>query len=286
MNLYHYTTGQGLRGILNSSELRCSNVNFLNDPSEESYFIELLEEVFSKSAEVKNIYHTLFSKSFQTAIVDPLDRFVASFSKNQDSLSMWNHYAKGNGYNIELDIEKIIENNNGNNISIQKVELVYDKSSQLKNINDYILGFKEDCTRYLELKKQINNAKTEEEQNEYGHEQMCIIEDFNQGIFKLRLIFKHQAYEREEEVRLIISENEIEQNTSKFRVSENGVFIEFIPLRLNLTNELKSITIHPLCGELHLRGIKKFINSKIKRSKSQINVEEDIKISKIPFRIV
>ena len=41
MTLYHYTSGQGLSGIFDSKELHCSNVNFLNDPSEQSYVYDL-----------------------------------------------------------------------------------------------------------------------------------------------------------------------------------------------------------------------------------------------------
>lgn len=53
MKAYHYTSGQGLFSILNSQELWCSNLRFMNDPSEESYFEQLMEELCSAKEEFK-----------------------------------------------------------------------------------------------------------------------------------------------------------------------------------------------------------------------------------------
>lgn len=280
MTLYHYTSGQGLFGIINSEELHCSNVNFLNDPSERSYFQNILDHIFKDSSECKRIYDTLFNDSFQKAVVDPFDSFVASFSKNADSLSMWNYYAKGNGYNIGLEIDDIIAQNRNTNVYIQKVELNYNKEEQIDRTREFILSQRNNCDKYHDLDKQILNAQNEDDHYEYTHEQDNLINDFNTEVYKLKLGFKHQAYEREQEVRLIISEFEPEQKTTRFKISENGVFVEYFPLKLNLKSKLKSITIHPLSGQLHLDGTKKFLSSKY------LDKKIEIKVSTIPFRIV
>nr|WKN38040.1 DUF2971 domain-containing protein [Tunicatimonas sp. TK19036] len=283
MILYHYTTGQGVFGIFDKSELFCSNINFLNDPSEESYFKELLKDTFANSTKCKNIYETLYSESYQGSIVNPFDIFILSFSKNQDSLSMWNYYAKGNGYNIGLDIDKIIEANENENIVIQNVKLEYNKSEQIKAITNFLLSFEEQYDTFLAWEEEKNKAKQlndEPKYHELNHEQGHIIERFNDEIYKLKIRFKHHAYEREEEVRLIISEDESKQNTTRFRVSENGVFVKFFPLKINLESSVKSLKAHPFCGDLHLDGLKKFVSSKIR------NNDLEISRSKIPFRIV
>lgn len=155
MTLYHYTSGQGLYGILNSSQLHCSDVNFMNDPSERTYFLDLLEIVFEKANECKDIYLELYNKSYQDAVTDPFDRYVASFSKNPDSLSMWNYYAKGNGYNLGLDIDKIIEVNEGKELYIQKIELNYKRDKQIDETIAFIRGQKENSERYNEIEKII-----------------------------------------------------------------------------------------------------------------------------------
>lgn len=280
MRLYHYTSGQGLFGIINSDELQCSNINFLNDPSEKSYFQDLCKFVCKESNDCKQIFSTLFNDSFQKAVVDPFETFIASFSKNEDSLSMWNYYAKGNGYNIGIDIDKIIEENNDVNLAIQKIDLIYDREKQIMDTLNFIQGHKESSDKYRDYDDKLKAVEKEDDYYEYSEEQNHLIEEFNYGIYGLGLGFKHKAYEREQEVRLIISENEMEQRTTKFKVSENGVFVEYFPLKLNLKSNLKSITIHPLNGQLHLEGTKKFV------SLQNLAKETEIKVSEIPFRMV
>jgi hypothetical protein len=280
MTLYHYTSGQGLYGILNSSQLHCSDVNFMNDPSERTYFLDLLEVVFIKAHDCKDIYSGLYNKSYQDAVTDPFDRYVASFSKNPDSLSMWNYYAKGNGYNLGLDIDKIIEANRDENFYIQKIELNYKREQQIDETVAFIRSQKENCNRYNEIGKIIKGGVSEDDYYDLGYEQHNLIGEFNEGIYKLALGFKHYAYEREEEVRLVISENEVEQKSTRFKTSENGVFVEYLPLKLDLKTNLKSVTVHPLNADLHLSGAKRFINSIFHNQKI------DIKMSSIPFRLV
>src|SRR5689334_19474832 len=148
MTLYHYTSGQGLFGIINSGKLHCTNVNFLNDPSEQSYFQQILAIVFAEYEDTRDVYSTLFNESFQKAVLDPFEKFIASFSKNPDSLSMWNYYAKGNGYNIGLDIDKIIEQNGDSNLAIQKIELIYDQKIQIEKTKEFLQGHNINCNKY------------------------------------------------------------------------------------------------------------------------------------------
>src|SRR5688572_14351294 len=117
MTLYHYTSGQGLFAIVNSGQLHCSHIDFMNDPSESFYFSTVLENVFDKVPKTKEIYSTLFNESYHRAVADPFEKFIASFSMNEDSLSMWNYYSKGNGYNLGLDVDGIINNNQNENVS-------------------------------------------------------------------------------------------------------------------------------------------------------------------------
>ncbi|MEQ8423268.1 MAG: DUF2971 domain-containing protein [Cyclobacteriaceae bacterium] len=283
MTLYHYTSGQGIFGIFNSSELHCSNVNFLNDPSEQSYFSDLLNDVFNQSSEAQEIHKALFNESFINAVVAPFDIYIGSFSKNGDSLSMWNYYSKGNGYNLGVDIDEIIrECQKDKNVSIQKIELIYEKSKQIDEIREFLLSSKDSYSKYSQIKDKQSSAGIKEEQYyELESDIVGVIEEFNDELYKLMLRYKHQAYDREEEVRLIVSENEVEQKTTKFKVSDSGVFIEYIPLKLDLRNSIKSVTIHPLNGQLHVQGVKGFI-----RSRAGYNNKIEIKSSSIPFRVV
>jgi hypothetical protein len=144
---------------------------------------------------------------------------------------MWNYYAKGNGYNLGLDIDKIIEANRDENFYIQKIELNYKREQQIDETVAFIRSQKENCNRYNEIGKIIKGGVSEDDYYDLGYEQHNLIGEFNEGIYKLALGFKHYAYEREEEVRLVISENEVEQKSTRFKTSENGVFVEYLPLK-------------------------------------------------------
>jgi hypothetical protein len=280
MILYHYTSGQGIFGIINSKQLHCSNVRFLNDPSEHSLFKEIVGFVIKDCSICNKIYKTFYNESYQDVILNPTDKFIASFSKNNDSLSMWNYYAKGNGYNIGFDIDTIIKNNHKKKVFIQKVELIYDRSEQIRLTRDFILTFESKLELYENLRKKMEHSSLEEDYYKYDQESHWLIEEFNDGIFELMICFKHEAYKTEEEIRLIITQDQWKEKYTDFKVSESGVFIEFISLGIDLKQDIKNVTIHPLNGEIHTQGTRQFLNSKIGYEKV------NILLSKIPFRII
>ncbi|HAZ24715.1 MAG TPA: hypothetical protein DCY95_08835, partial [Algoriphagus sp.] len=101
----------------------------MNDPSEEFYFDQLMKQILEKKGDkFKSVHDVLFSESYRNAVLSPTERHVVSFSKNGDSLSMWNYYSKGNGYNLEIDLNKVIELNTTYDLYVVKVEINYDEN--------------------------------------------------------------------------------------------------------------------------------------------------------------
>jgi hypothetical protein len=252
----------------------------MNDPSEETYFEELRNIALKESDEAFKIYDTLFSESFMKNVVDPFGRFIASFSKNRDSLSMWNYYATGNGYNIGIDVDKLRASQDSTSIAIWQMDLLYDKDKQIDKLISTLLGFKDDCEEYLALDETIRTAEDEADYHNAYQQQVYIESKVTSKIHELKLEFKHPAYEREEEVRLILSQPDYEENTRKFKVSQTGVFIEYLPLTFDVKSCLESVMIHPLSGSLHIEGTTRFIASRYPKHKIEILP------SAIPFRLV
>ena len=153
MYLYHYTSSNGIFGIINSCELHCSNVNFLNDPTEQKYFDNILKEVITEAPVCKNIYEILYNKSLELSLINPFENYIISFCKNKDLLPMWVQYAKGDGYNIGFNIDSIIERNRHKFSFIKKVELTYSKDDQLSNLKKYILSHKDNAEKYMRLEE-------------------------------------------------------------------------------------------------------------------------------------
>lgn len=269
--LYHYTNGNGFIGIMDSSELHCSHISFLNDPSEHIYFDEVLNKILLDSKNCKEIYDSLYNDSYFGSQYYNREYYVLSFSRNGDSLSMWNYYSNGNGYNLGLNIENIIKNNTGKVGYISPIKLVYDESEQCKLLKGYIESFKKELIKIKKLDLNIPDNSYEEEH---------LIMKFIDGLIGMRFRFKHSGYDREEEIRFLVSKPEWNKGTNFYRISKNGVVVEYIKLSFDIKKDLESITIHPLGGSLHLEGLKRYLNSK------GINGKLKLENSKLPFRSV
>ena len=112
-NLYHYTKPEKLLSILESGTIRFSNALYLNDKEEVTYSYRLIVNLI---AEMPNLNSELFSKIKEyfykkyKNIIDGNDNFTnkyeyytISFSTDNDNLTLWNNYSKGQtytGYNI------------------------------------------------------------------------------------------------------------------------------------------------------------------------------------------
>lgn len=282
MKVFHYTSGQGLFGIVNSNKLHCSNIKFMNDSSEELYAKQILEEFLHNSEKAQVLYKKFYSQSYHDVILYPGDKFVVSFCKENDSLSMWNYYASGNGYNLEFELSEIIQRNKKHGISIREIEMVYNKIDQLNLYEIFIKRFEEKAIEYDKLEESKDRVEDAKSHHEISNAQDEISELFNKELIDLLLSFKHPAYEREHEVRLIVSVLPWfmdDFDNTDFKISPNGVFIEYLTLDLDITEMLKSVTVHPLNGELHKSGVERFLLQKWMKPL-------DVKISNIPFRKV
>ncbi|MFG6687686.1 DUF2971 domain-containing protein [Mariniflexile sp. HNIBRBA6329] len=264
--LYHYTSGLGLYGIINSSEIYCSEITFLNDPTEHKYFDDVVKKLFNNSPDCQEIYNTLYNESFHGITYDFHEYYIMSLSKNNDSLSMWNYYSKGNGYNLGLNYESIIKRNENKLGPIFIINLVYDIDEQYQTLKKFIKSFKKDI-----LKTKSNKSKEIKLDEE-------LEKRFNNGLINFRLSFKHSAYAREEEVRILVAKPKTSDSKVFFRLSNNGVIVEYVKLQLDLKNDLKTIMVHPQGSDLHISGLVKFMYSK--------NIDLQIEKSQIPFREV
>jgi hypothetical protein len=105
--VWHYTTAEGLIGILNSGRLSATHVMCLNDSLEQRYFGDLIHDaVKAKLAAITNdpklalLFRTadegLSKRDFSTA-----SRFVTCFTEVEDDLGQWRGYGGGEcGYAI------------------------------------------------------------------------------------------------------------------------------------------------------------------------------------------
>jgi hypothetical protein len=105
--LYHYTTADGLIGMLQSRQIWATNVRFMNDTSELAYGIRLVRAVFEKiGARVirGRARNTLLYEIVRAGVSEMLDdaerntiHYAASFCTNGNLLSQWRGYGQSGG---------------------------------------------------------------------------------------------------------------------------------------------------------------------------------------------
>lgn len=143
--LYHYTTLDGLLGIINNRSLWCSHIRTLNDPSELQYGKKLVItqiDNYLKSINNKLIVDLLEHLKILINSFDIMFHiFVGCFCKEDNLLSQWRNYsAQGGGYSIGLNFisdTKFSHNktalNDKSHIILRK--MIYSHSIQILYIN-------------------------------------------------------------------------------------------------------------------------------------------------------
>jgi len=252
--LNHYTTFDGLEGILQENSLWMTHNSCLNDISEGKYGIEKIIKNLIKDEKDPELVEIL-GKFHQGLIneVHSVGTCIVSFCKQSNSLNQWRAYSyNGNGVMIGID------------------------SNYLKNLCNlselrYLLS---DCkykdSEYHDKFSQVYNLFK-------GNE--SIVKDFNllAIIFIIASSFcKHEGFEEEKECR-IIAAPKLELSYRK----DKGRIMPYHKLALSSNKEdyswLKEVIIGPCDQQISL---KKATETLLR----EFNIKVKVQISDIPYR--
>ena len=262
--IYHYTSPEGIKGILTQNEIWFSNTKFLNDSTENNYIYSLFPKYpdIYKEVLLEKYFFDLIRKVADSYLQKDwcyLDDnvwwadniYVASFSKSKDNLGLWNYYTKNSnsvGYNLGFDY--IPFNISSNELKYIHGEVIYDKKKQVKLLKEIILQYNKIFKDYK------NDIETNQlTKNNFIKSFIDIIELYN-------IFFKNPAFRDEQEYRCaiynVINYAGIMPET---RIID-GVFIPYLKIRYDL-NALYSIGISPSNNkELLQKGIEFFLKTK------------------------
>lgn len=257
-SIYHYTSVEGLKGIIESKSIRFTHYKFLNDPKEMNYFKE--SNNFNSTSEMLNLYLSVF------------DPFILSFSEDSDSYSLWSNYTNHYGLTIEFDIEKLrklIELNfisGKEKLKLTTIEgrILYDEKQQKailheineKNIdifNSIVNDTLEENPEYqdLSLEEKVSKISTDSKFTKYLNKNYRFNHFINNCsyLFNQNILFKSNSFCIEKEYRFCINiNNQLTTNYIKFRL-RNNILIPYISVPLILNdkeiNPIKSITLGP-----------------------------------------
>ncbi len=138
--LYHYTSLDGVIGILQNRTIYASNAMFLNDPTEIVYGQKLIKEAITNIVQNKDFQTTYYGgfgsqevEILQSALnvidnVNINNTFVSCFTSQSDMLSQWRGYANG-GVRLGFNRDKLLDSIIDSGFYLHRVD--YNRSSQV-----------------------------------------------------------------------------------------------------------------------------------------------------------
>ena len=254
--IYHYTSMQGLLGILTSKSIWASQSNCLNDSSEFSLAIDLAQELI-KEFQINpdqhfNLKYFLDPNRNVKSRITP-NTFVCSFSENGDQLSQWRAYGScTGGYNIGFNSSAI-----NNNLEFQDffslTKCIYDPDLQREIMTKFVKDFngkEDDPGRLMEL------------------------------IF-LAHLFKHEGFREEAEWRMIGHDAHIFRTDRLFFRCGNSHIIPYTNINFNdFAKSIDCITIGPTPNPNQARN-------SVRQLCTHLGIDLDpskIRLTNIPYR--
>ena len=306
--VYHYTSPNGILGILQRKALWFTDCQYLNDMGEFVYIREPFKNAYEKlnkecGKSMENLdafIDSFFISPYENLAFNSskkqgkffrgfnsLRYYVLCASINPDTANMWNYYIKNGaykGYNLGIDrsfISKWFSNNKNNEIGFLEGKVIYDKQKQI----DMIYNKLEELTNIFEERKKSINK--DDENYDYFLDQLS--DDYQSELYdyihEKKLFFKNPAFSCEEEYRFILKVNndffENDKLSLKFRAGASGIITPYIEWKFTLDEKeqlFKQISLAPMMeATLAEESFKRFLAVEVRR-----NIE--IKKSSIKLR--
>lgn len=245
--IYHYTSPSGFKGIIENKTIRFTDRFFLNDASEGRYIMDLcienIDTLVSKHGELKEELLRQLSKRQNNPQRDDFYVYQCSFSKDKDSLALWNYYTKGNniqGYNLcfasnelysSIELESILDSKKLP--AIWGGDVIYKKEKQ------------------LEIVKRVVDEFFDFSEKEGHHQYQLTISLLVDKLMLVGIFFKKECFNIENEYRMVMDLH-IDKNTGMFTAisseqkfyEKNGFLTPYLDVGFD-ANALKEIRISP-----------------------------------------
>lgn len=288
--LYHYTTAEGMKGIIDHRSFWCTDINFLNDKQEIKYgkkiIIDRLNN-FIANEHNESIKSLLTKLKEVIGIHNIYDTFIFCMSKENHLLYQWEYYANhGKGYNLGFIFN--IEFNNKTKISYDLNNLSENKHPVLRKVIYEIEEQFEIVDLYIN--SIIKGTKNILAQNNYSDKSWISIASLYVSNILLEMLcsLKSPSYKEEQEWRLVyMIQKTYKPELCNFRIRDN-ILIPFLNMYLynDVQREryfpLQSINIGPMLSEDYTKSsIDKYLQSTFNLSQSPIKISKDIAIKKV-----
>lgn len=200
ITLYHYTSIDSLVGIAEANKVWASNVYYLNDSEEIVYACNLLEEVLGTRllTDIEDDPEVEFLIQFDSWVGQCKSTanniFVFSLSEKPSLLSQWRSYTP-HGKGVSIGFPSATLNEIAKNSQSRIAKCLYDKTEQIEILNSLI----EKLLITFRKERPDNNSTLGNPETRYH----SFLERFKGDVLQVLSIIKNQAFQEEQEWRLI-----------------------------------------------------------------------------------
>ena len=231
--IYHYTKCGGAQGIITDKSIRATRSDFLNDTNEICYILTVANEI------IDQLENFLWRELLKNNITRPIEQisknkyYIASFSTEPDSITLWAEFGENTGYNVGFYSEKLIQILENNQRVSHHGKVIYSRQRQLKIVKTLLFDKIPKAigeTFDVIIEEALENNEAER------FRKLCRI--FQKAINVYALFFKQEEFASEHEYRFAFKEK---SNTDiKFREKE-GFLVPYI--MIDISNGEKKLPI-------------------------------------------
>lgn len=290
--LYHYTTAEGVRGIVENREFLATKSDFLNDKLEFQYAVEVMERLTEKYIVNQELRERFFSKLKKEidrfGVITPICEgdgdcemnemsfYVVAFSKLQNNALLWAEFTDFRGYCLEFDYEKIVEGFQ-NRVFLHGT-VIYDEEEQMNGLLESLLS----CIRNL-IEEGVTDLEGffEEEANPSEESLDKLVTEMSVVCSVYAMFFKKSFFEGEQEYRFIFPPliNSIGTDKPNFRLLDQ-IFLPYIMVEFEGGKEnvpLESVMVGAKNNsDIAVRGMRYFLKTQ--------GLDIPVLLSDIPLR--
>ena len=254
--LYHYTSLNGVLGILHSRAIWASHVSYLNDASEFLHGVSFAREI-AGNIFMADDYLAAFGWAVRHALeaVSAVDLYTASFSEKADLLSQWRGYCPaGAGLCLGFDSDLLRDYCLERGYRLEKC--IYTHDEQIRQVRTLVSECLEefpsrDLSRQdyekLTSKERVDTDLAYQDRTTRGSDSTqanAATERLCANIEKLTPLFKHEGFHEEAEWRIVANEP---REKIKFRASSSYLvpYIELPVVSHGSGSVLREVIIGP-----------------------------------------
>jgi hypothetical protein len=260
-SVFHYTTIDGLVGIIENDALQASNIFFMNDSSEVHHGLELIasriEEVFPAERSrtpSETIIVTMFER-FAAAAETVADAYVSCFCRKDDLLSQWRAYGNNETcYSIKFSARSLFRQSIPTSFFAPVQYLAHQK---IERVDRLIEGAHKTLSQFSIEDLEIDEETIRE-----------LLEHFSYPYLLTALFMKHEAFKEECEWRLVYFPwmTESGERAEVEIKARSGIAVPYVNLRVQESEEkelrlpISQIRVGPSSdANLAIRGLTRLL---------------------------